>query len=103
MYPVEEWMAEKCPDQAKEIILSKTYNDLSCKDVALKRGAAFQFSNLFNGSYLKEVILVLLAIEKDFISTFFLASQFSLNNMNYHYTIYNFSQEQIQSINFHIV
>lgn len=37
MYPVEEWMAEKCPDQVKEIILSKTYNDLSPKDVALKR------------------------------------------------------------------
>lgn len=37
MYPVEEWMAEKCPDQAKEIFLSKTYNDLYRKDVALKR------------------------------------------------------------------
>lgn len=37
MQLVEEWMAEKCPDQQKETILSKTYNDLSLKDVALKK------------------------------------------------------------------
>lgn len=37
MYPGEEWMAEKCSSSKKEIILSKTYNDLSPKDVALKK------------------------------------------------------------------
>lgn len=37
MYPAEEWMAEKCCNQKREIILSKTYNDLSPEDVALKK------------------------------------------------------------------